>query len=479
MNDDPGVARRHHPAAGETDRPARPSTRVDQGSAGASGVRAAPVSQSGSTVRKWPAIVKVRILLVRAAALRGESRTGVLDSPRSPAASGGDEGWALAVTSSDPQLVQPRKPSQRVRHAAVGGLRLRRAGGRKEERASRALATTRAVYFAPDVESSISRPCATRSRRSMPPARSAARRRRSRAGGGGEDRAGTAAAQADRARPGCVVRHVAVELGIDAHEIERSTGCHGGGAPNGVTSGLAPCRCASPIGAGPNSRYRRPALAGRKGGARSTGSKLATRRGRCARARRPRARCRRPPPAASSLDLLAEGSAILTPPGGEPPSSLPLGLAGRGSRSSRSAAAVSQALAGARGSCCRAHHGQAARDSTPARRKAPRVGDASLTAIASEDAARLFGLGLRRGIAGAQFTRREIAMHPGCARPATVQDVLCSYRAPPAPGRCSGELGRRGVNLTKLESRPVPGAWRYRFYSTAGSRAPRRRSAWP
>jgi chorismate mutase/prephenate dehydratase len=111
-------------------------------------------------------------------------------------------------------------------------------------------------------------------------------------------------------------------------------------------------------------------------------------------------------------------------------------------------------------------------DTAGAARQVAERCDASAGAIASEAAARLFGLAvLRRGVQDVElnFTRFvEVANHAvPCPPDAACKTslLLATAHRPGALGEVLGELGRRGVNLTKLESRPAPGAaWRYRFY---------------
>ena len=99
-------------------------------------------------------------------------------------------------------------------------------------------------------------------------------------------------------------------------------------------------------------------------------------------------------------------------------------------------------------------------------------GDRSVAALASETAARVYGLEvLERGIQtqAGNFTRFvEVARE---ARPCTA-DVPCRTtllltlaHQPGALGQVLVRFGERGVNLSRIESRPVPGAmFRYRFY---------------
>jgi chorismate mutase/prephenate dehydratase len=111
-------------------------------------------------------------------------------------------------------------------------------------------------------------------------------------------------------------------------------------------------------------------------------------------------------------------------------------------------------------------------DTAGAARKVREAGDPTVGAIASESAGRAFGLAvLRQGIQTQQgnYTRFvEVAPSPAPCPP----DAACKTSLlialedrPGALGEVLAELGRRGVNLTKVESRPVPGSpWRYRFY---------------
>lgn len=99
-------------------------------------------------------------------------------------------------------------------------------------------------------------------------------------------------------------------------------------------------------------------------------------------------------------------------------------------------------------------------------------GDPSVAAIASETAARVYGLEvLERGIQtqAGNFTRfvevaRESRPCPPDV-PCRTTLLLTLAHQPGALGQVLVRFGERGVNLSRIESRPLPGAaWRYRFY---------------
>jgi chorismate mutase/prephenate dehydratase len=115
---------------------------------------------------------------------------------------------------------------------------------------------------------------------------------------------------------------------------------------------------------------------------------------------------------------------------------------------------------------------QAVFDTAGAARQVMERNDAAAAAIASESAASVFGLEvLARGIQTqrSNYTRFvEVALEaPTCPR-----DVPCKTSLLLATGHHPGDLGHvltefshRSVNITKLESRPSPGKpWQYRFY---------------
>ncbi len=104
--------------------------------------------------------------------------------------------------------------------------------------------------------------------------------------------------------------------------------------------------------------------------------------------------------------------------------------------------------------------------------KVKEQGDPSVAAIASESAARLFGLSvLRKGIemqSGNATRFVEVALESGPAPtnlPCKTSIVLTLDHSAGALGQVLTEFGRRGLQLAKIESRPVQvDAWRYRFY---------------
>jgi chorismate mutase / prephenate dehydratase len=111
-------------------------------------------------------------------------------------------------------------------------------------------------------------------------------------------------------------------------------------------------------------------------------------------------------------------------------------------------------------------------DTAGAARRVSEGNDPTVAAIASESAAEVFGLEvMAHGIqtAALNYTRFfEIALEADACQP----DIRCKTSLLLATGHRPGDLGEvlrqfsdRGVNLTKLESRPIPAKpWEYRFY---------------
>ncbi|MFQ5600415.1 MAG: prephenate dehydratase [Candidatus Krumholzibacteriia bacterium] len=111
-------------------------------------------------------------------------------------------------------------------------------------------------------------------------------------------------------------------------------------------------------------------------------------------------------------------------------------------------------------------------DTAGSARKVRESGDRTLAAIASAEAARLFGLEiLEHNVQShtANSTRfveiaRETAPCPAEAACKTSLLLVLAHR-PGALGDVLTEFSRRSVNLCKIESRPVPESpWEYRFY---------------
>jgi len=115
---------------------------------------------------------------------------------------------------------------------------------------------------------------------------------------------------------------------------------------------------------------------------------------------------------------------------------------------------------------------QAEFDTAGAARKVRERGDPTIAAIASATAARVYGLEiLAQGIQTSEgnYTRFvEIGREAvPCPPDAACKTSLCLVlgHEPGDLGKVLIEFGRRGVNLSKLESRPLPDSpFRYRFY---------------
>jgi chorismate mutase/prephenate dehydratase len=281
------------------------------------------------------------------------------------------------------------------------------------------------------------------------------------------------------------VRHFAVELGIAAHEIERLYRLimeMSVARQQGYLAGLdtLPLRVAYQGVEGSNSHLAaQRRYAGRAGGALLSGCETfraaadAVRAGAADLALLPIENS-----TAGSInetyDLLAEGGLAITAEVVSRVEHCLLGLPGATVDGLREVLSHPQALRQCEG-FLRTIPWAAPReefDTAGAARKVREAGDATAGAIASETAARLFGLEiLRRGVqdVALNFTRFvEVANHPlPCPPGAACKTslLLATAHRPGALGEVLGELGRRGINLTKLESRPAPGAaWRYRFY---------------
>jgi chorismate mutase/prephenate dehydratase len=111
-------------------------------------------------------------------------------------------------------------------------------------------------------------------------------------------------------------------------------------------------------------------------------------------------------------------------------------------------------------------------DTAGAARKVRDGGDRGVAAIASEAAGRRFGLEvLRRGIQTQEgnYTRFvELSLHPAVCPPGVPVKTSLLLTVSHQPGSLAellSLLSRRGINMTKIESRPIPSTpWQYRFY---------------
>lgn len=175
-----------------------------------------------------------------------------------------------------------------------------------------------------------------------------------------------------------------------------------------------------------------------------------------------------------TYDLLADGHLVIT---GEVKSSIEhclLGLPGATIEGLRVVGSHPQGLAQCRAFFA-AHPHLAARpelDTAGAARAVRDLQDPSVGAIASAAAAATYGLViLARGIqtAAGNATRFvEVSRHAaplGEDEPAKTSLLLSLADRPGALGEILLCLARRGLSLTKLESRPIPATpWQYRFY---------------
>ncbi len=175
-----------------------------------------------------------------------------------------------------------------------------------------------------------------------------------------------------------------------------------------------------------------------------------------------------------TYDLLAEGHLTITGEEIRPIEHCLLALPGATLEGLRVVGSHPQGLAQCRAFFA-AHPHLVARteiDTAGAARKVADSGDLALGAIASAAAAQTYGLQiLAYGIqtAAGNATRFvEVSRHPAPVEedaPAKTSLVLALADRPGALGEILLCFSRRGLSLTKLESRPLPDTpWQYRFY---------------
>jgi prephenate dehydratase len=102
------------------------------------------------------------------------------------------------------------------------------------------------------------------------------------------------------------------------------------------------------------------------------------------------------------------------------------------------------------------------------------TGDPTLAAIASAEAARVYGMEIL--VPGVETNHRNFTRffliarrtEPGVGRPNKASLVFATADEPGALSRCLAVFAAHGVNMTKLESRPIHGRpWDYMFYVDA------------
>ena len=175
-----------------------------------------------------------------------------------------------------------------------------------------------------------------------------------------------------------------------------------------------------------------------------------------------------------TVDLLAEGGIVITAEVVHRVEHCLLAIPGTPLEAIRTVISHPQALA----QCATFLHGlpnvraRGEFDTAGAARKVAQESDPTLAAIASESAASMYGLAvLRRGIQShpenatrfVEVAREAVPCAPDV--PCKTSLMLVLTHRPGALGEVLAGLSARGVNLTKIESRPIAGrAWQYRFY---------------
>lgn len=113
---------------------------------------------------------------------------------------------------------------------------------------------------------------------------------------------------------------------------------------------------------------------------------------------------------------------------------------------------------------------RASYDTAGAAQEVARAGDPRRAALASRAAAEAYGLQLLapdvedRPDNQTRFVALALApVPPGAGEPARTMLLVDTANVPGALYRALGELAERGLNLSKIESRPTGDPWRYRF----------------
>ena len=109
-------------------------------------------------------------------------------------------------------------------------------------------------------------------------------------------------------------------------------------------------------------------------------------------------------------------------------------------------------------------------DTAGAVREVVEIGDPTVAALAPPGAAEIYGLEILRGdvMDRAHNTTRFVVLAPGEAQVDPTDDkttvLFTTSHTPGALALVLAELGLRGANLTRIESRPSNEAWSYRFF---------------
>lgn len=175
-----------------------------------------------------------------------------------------------------------------------------------------------------------------------------------------------------------------------------------------------------------------------------------------------------------TYDVLGVGGLVVTGEVVTPIEHCLLGVRGATVTTLRTVRSHPQALAQCEAFLAERPHlvAEVALDTAGAAQAVAAAGDPSVGAIASRAAAAAWGLEiLAAGIqtAGDNATRfLEVALRPAALAPDAVAKTSLVLELADRPGALAevlASLARRGISMTRLESRPLPGrAFRYRFY---------------